>query len=85
MAGVHLVEAAEVINVGVKDRRLDDVVHRTASGAQYRRKIQERLLGLRFDPGSRLAGRKFIPGIPEQKTRLPATIAWLYGRKASGA
>jgi hypothetical protein len=26
-----------------------------------------------------------IPAIPEQKTMLPATIAWLYGPSASGA
>jgi hypothetical protein len=55
------------------------------NGTEHSGEVQQRLLGLGFDPIRNRAGRGSIPAIPEQKTKPPATIAWLYGPSASGA
>nr|WP_270006366.1 SGNH hydrolase domain-containing protein [Solirubrobacter deserti] len=47
---VHLIQASEVLDVGVEDRRLDHVVHRRARRLEHARQVGQRLLGLSLDP-----------------------------------
>ena len=62
--GVDLVEAAEVLDVGVEDRRLDHVVHGRPSGAEHSGEVAQCLLGLGFDPIRDRAGRGVDPRHP---------------------
>jgi hypothetical protein len=77
MPGVDLVEPAEVLGVGVEDRRLDDVLHGRPGGDEHGGKAEQRPLGLGFDPLGIVPLAGSVPAIPEQKTSPPATIAWL--------
>jgi hypothetical protein len=55
--GVDLVETAEVFDVCVEDRCFDHVLQGRPSGAEHGGEVQQRLLGLRFDPVRDFAGR----------------------------
>ena len=76
---VNLVEPAEVLDIGVEDRRLDHVLHRRSRGGQHGGEIEQCLLRLASIPSGIVPVSGSIPAIPEQKTNPPATIAWLYG------
>jgi hypothetical protein len=59
--GVDLVEPAEVLDVGVEDRRLGHVGHGRAGGGEHGGEVDQRLLGLRLDPLRDLARRGVDP------------------------
>ena len=67
-------------------RRLDDVGEADAGRVEHGAEVAQRALGLRLDAASTsspVAGS--TPSWPAQKTRSPATMAWLYGPTAAGA
>jgi hypothetical protein len=75
--GVDLVETPEVFNVSIEDRRLDHVLHRRSGGSENSGEVQQRLLGPASIPSAIAPVAGSMPAIPEQKTKPPATIAWL--------
>ena len=84
--GVHAVHRREVIHVGEEDRRLDDVGEARTGRVEHRPEVRSvRSVSSSIVPcrTSWVAGS--MAPWPAQKTRSPATMAWLYGPTAAGA
>src|SRR5215207_6526363 len=85
VAGVDLVEPGEVLDIGVEDRCLDHVGLDAPAAPSTAARLTSAWSVWASMPSGIVPVAGSIPAMPEQKTKPPAAIAWLYGPSATGA